>query len=147
MLCQFQVYSKVNQLYIHERVKVKVAQSCPTFCDPVDYRVHGILQARVLVWVAFPFSRGSSRPRDRTQVSRIAGGYISIHFCRFFSRLGHYRVLSGVPCAIQQVFISYLFYIQQCVFVSSNLPVYPSLPPLVTISLGSTSVTLFLLCR
>ena len=40
------------------KVKVKVAQSCPTLCDPVDYTVHGILQARILEWVAFPFSRG-----------------------------------------------------------------------------------------
>ena len=46
------------------RVKVKVAQSCPTLCDPMDYTVHGILQARILEWVAFPFSRGSSKPRS-----------------------------------------------------------------------------------
>ena len=38
------------------KVKVKVAQSCPTLCDPIDYTVHGILQARILEWVAFPFS-------------------------------------------------------------------------------------------
>ena len=38
--------------------RVKVAQSYPTLCDPMDYSVHGILQARILVWVAFPFSRG-----------------------------------------------------------------------------------------
>ena len=37
---------------------VKVAQSCPTLCDPMDYIVHGILQARILKWVAFPFFRG-----------------------------------------------------------------------------------------
>ena len=37
--------------------KVRVAQLCPTLCDPVDYTVHGILQARILEWVAFPFSR------------------------------------------------------------------------------------------
>ena len=42
------------------RVKVKFAQSCPTLCDPMNYTVHGILQARILEWVAFPFSRGSS---------------------------------------------------------------------------------------
>ena len=53
--------------------EVKVAQSCPTLCDPIDYRVHGILQAKILEWVAFPFSRGSSQPRDPTQVSGIAG--------------------------------------------------------------------------
>ena len=52
---------------------MKVTESCPTLCNPVDYRVHGILQARILEWVAFPFSRGSSQPRDLTQVSRIAG--------------------------------------------------------------------------
>ena len=55
----------------------KVALSCPTFCDPVDYTVHGILQARILEWGAFPFSRGSSQPRDRTQVSHIAGGFFT----------------------------------------------------------------------
>ena len=45
-------------------MKVKVAQSCMTLCDPMDYTVHGILQARILEWVAFPFSGGSSQPRD-----------------------------------------------------------------------------------
>ena len=44
---------------------------------PNPYRVHGILQARILEWVAFPFSRGSSQPRDSTQVSRIAGGFFT----------------------------------------------------------------------
>ena len=57
--------------------KVKVAQSCPTLCDPMDYTVHGILQARILEWVALPFSRGSSQPRDQMQVSHIAGGFFT----------------------------------------------------------------------
>ena len=56
---------------------VPVAQSCPTLCDPMDYVVHGILQARILEWVAIPFSRGSSQPRDRTQVSRTAGKFFT----------------------------------------------------------------------
>ena len=56
---------------------VKFTQSCPTLCDPMDYTVHGILQARILDWVAFPFCRGSSQLRDRTQVSRTAGGFFS----------------------------------------------------------------------
>ena len=60
-----------------EKVKVKITQSCPTFCDPMDYSIHGILQARKLEWVAFPFPRGSSQPMDGAQVSRIA--------CRFFT--------------------------------------------------------------
>ena len=54
---------------------MKVTQSCPTLCNPMDYTVRGILQARRLEWVAFPFSRGSSQPRDRSQVSHIAGGF------------------------------------------------------------------------
>ena len=53
---------------------MKVAQLCPTLCNPMDYIVHGILQARILEWVASPLSRGSSQARDQTQVSRIAGG-------------------------------------------------------------------------
>ena len=60
---------------------VKVGQTCPTLCDSIDYTVHGILQARILEWVVVPFSRGSSQPRDRTQVFLIAG--------RFFYQLNH----------------------------------------------------------
>ena len=59
------------------KVKVKVAQPCPTFCNPMDYRIHEILQARILEWIAFAFSRGSSQPRDRTQVSFIAGRFFT----------------------------------------------------------------------
>ena len=47
-------------------MKVKVAQPCPILCNPMDYTVHGILQTRILEWVAFPFSRGSFQPRDQT---------------------------------------------------------------------------------
>ena len=51
------------------KVRVSVAQSCLTLCDPMDWSppgssVHGILQARILEWAAIPFSRGSSQPRD-----------------------------------------------------------------------------------
>ena len=48
-------------------MKVKVAHLHPTLWDPKDYTIRGILQARIQEWVAFPFSRGSSQPRDRTQ--------------------------------------------------------------------------------
>ena len=59
-------------------------QLCPTLCDPRDCSplgssVHGISQARMLEWVAIPFSRGSSWPSDRTQVSRAAGSFL---YCR-----------------------------------------------------------------
>ena len=56
---------------------MQVAQSCPTLCDPMDYTVHGILQARILEWVDSPFSRGSSQPKDQTQVSYIAGRFFT----------------------------------------------------------------------
>ena len=59
------VYRQVNHLAMHlkhckltMKVKLKVVQSCPTLCDPMDYSVHGILQARILEWVAFPWSGG-----------------------------------------------------------------------------------------
>ena len=58
-------------------VKVKVTQSCLTPCGPMVYTVHGILQARILDWVVFPFSRASSQPRDLTQVSHTAGGFFT----------------------------------------------------------------------
>ena len=71
-------------LFMH--VNVLVAQSCPTLCNPMDgsppgSSVHGILQARILKWIAIPFSRRSSQPRDQTRVSCIAG--------RFFYCLSH----------------------------------------------------------
>ena len=64
-------------------MKVKVIQSCLTLCDPMDCGlpgspVHGIYQARILEWVAFPFSRGSSQPKDQTHISCIAGGFFTI---------------------------------------------------------------------
>ena len=46
--------------------EVKATQSCPTLWEPMDYTVHGILQARIMEWAAFPFPRGSSQPKDRT---------------------------------------------------------------------------------
>ena len=61
----------------------EVAQSCPTVCDPMECSlwgssVHGIFRARILEWVAISFSRGSSQPRDRTQVSHIVGRRFTI---------------------------------------------------------------------
>ena len=58
-------------------MKVKVTQLCLTLCNPVNYTVHGILQARILEWVAIPVFRGSSQPRDQTQVYRIASGFFT----------------------------------------------------------------------
>ena len=59
-------------------VNMQGAQSCLTLCDPVGCTGHGILQAGILEWAAFPSSRGSSQPRDRTQVSLIVGRFSTI---------------------------------------------------------------------
>ena len=72
--------NKINSLsYVEERMVlvVKIAQSCPTLCDPMDCTVYGILQAGILECVAFPFFRGSSQHGDQTQVSRIAGRFFT----------------------------------------------------------------------
>ena len=59
------------------KVKLQVSQSCLPLCDPMDYTVHGILQVRILEWVAYPFSSGSSWPRNLTGASCIAGWFFT----------------------------------------------------------------------
>ena len=86
-------------------MKVSVAQSCQTLCNPIDCSlpgssVHGIPQARILEWVAIPFSWGFSQPRDQTWVSCIAG--------RFFKCLSHreatiYDIMNNKKKRIQTV--------------------------------------------
>ena len=71
-----------GSVYINCKWVSEVAQSCLTLCDTVDCSpagssIHGILQARILEWVAISFSRGSSLPRDWTQISHIAGRFFS----------------------------------------------------------------------
>ena len=61
-------------LFLSKKVRV---HSCPTLCDPMDYTLHGILQARILEWVAFPIRRGYFWPRSWTGVSSIAGGFFT----------------------------------------------------------------------
>ena len=95
----------------------KIAHSCPTLCNPMDCSppgssVQGILQARILNWVAISFSRGSSRPRDQTWVSRIAGRRFNlwatrealIYFRRsnyFFKYLFIYLSVPALSCSTQ----------------------------------------------
>ena len=86
-----------------KKVKVKVAQSCPTLCDPMDSTVPGILQARTLACVAFPFPRGSSQPRNRTHISCIAGG--------FFASWAMREPLSHCVCFIAQIDALYRYFI------------------------------------
>ena len=59
-------------------MKLKVVQPCPALYNRMDYTVHGILQARILEWVAFPFSRLSFQSRDQTQVSHTASVFFTI---------------------------------------------------------------------
>ena len=120
LFCYFQVYSTVIHIYTYEYIYsfsdsfsscVLVTQSCLTLCDPTDYNplgssVPGILQARILDWVAIPFSRGSSWPRDGTRMSCIAGSFFTIWatgMSQSFS-LNYYKIeysslcYTGGPC-------------------------------------------------
>ena len=72
----------IGSSFIHF-ISVLVGQSCPTLCDPMycsppGSSVYGIFQARILEWVAISFSRGSSQPRNWTQVSCIAGRFFTL---------------------------------------------------------------------
>ena len=83
--------------------KVEVTQSCPTLCDPRDYTVHEILQVRILEWVAIPFSRESSQPRNRTQVSRIAGRQILYQLSHMMRDVWLTSEGDSAPCRETQV--------------------------------------------
>ena len=99
--------------------KLKAIQSCLTLCNPMDYTVHGILQARILEWGAFSFSRGSHQPRDRTQVSCTAGrffiswatrgaqGYWSGVAYPFSRRSSQPRTWVGIFCIASGFFTSW----------------------------------------
>ena len=112
-------------MYAYIHVRVQSLQSCPTLCNPVDFSppgssVHGILQARILEWVAMPSSRGSSRPRGPTRVSCIAGGffiamppekphmYTHTHTHKYIY-IGYKYIYTHTPIHIGDAHISYWF--------------------------------------
>ena len=73
----------VKKVFFNNKIKYVLCLVAPILCNPMDYSppgcsVHGILQVRILEWVARPSSRGSSQLRDQTQVSHIAGGLFAI---------------------------------------------------------------------
>ena len=70
-------FKNVHCILLYYLCEVKFMQLCLILCDPMDYTVHEILQTKMLEWVAFPFCRGSSQPRDRTQVSCIVGRFFT----------------------------------------------------------------------
>ena len=95
------------------REQVKVAQSCLTPCSPVDCNlpgssVHEIPQGRILDWVAFSFSRGSSLPRDQTHVSQIAGGFFTIWATRVL-RWTFHIVSWGTSTSTVSAFLSSVY--------------------------------------
>ena len=93
---------------LFQSLKVKLAQLCPTLC--MDYTLQGILQAKILEWVAYPFSRGCSQLRNQTWASCIAGGFFTAE-------------LSGKPIRFLTDFV---------IFTGSefvSLPLSPSLSP------------------
>ena len=112
----------------------EVTQSCPTLCDPRDCSppgssVHGIFQARILEWAAISFSRGSSRPRDRTQVSRIVGRRSAKYTCIY--RAG---MLSILRPEAYEIVVSCISEIIMCVcqvtsVVSDSVPFLDCSPP------------------
>ena len=77
MFCVSQRQKTPLLLLLPFGVSIVSESQSPTHCDPMDYTVHGILQARILEWVAIPFSRRSSQPRDGTQVSHITGRFFT----------------------------------------------------------------------
>ena len=113
--------------------EVLVAQSCPTLCNPVDYSqpgssVHGILQA--MEWVAIPFCRGSSPPRDWTCVSCIAGS--------FFTRCTEIETQISHGISICCFSIPWSSHATSCSSPSSSVPRHP-----VTAHLPSTRLSCF----
>ena len=90
----------LKMLVMDKRNQVKVAQPCPTLCHPMDYTVPGILQARILEWVAIPFSRAPSPPRDRNQVSHIAGGFFTSWVWKPTPNLTHHSPCQSLPCTL-----------------------------------------------
>ena len=155
---------------IHACILAKSPQSCPTMCNPMicsppGSSVHSILQARILELVVISFSRGSSRPRNQTQVSRvscIAGGFFTVELwgkpiCTHISPLFYF--LDFLPIQVtkeHRVEFSVLhsrFPLVICFIhrsVSLSIPVsqfIPALPPLGVHMLVLYTVSLLLLCK
>ena len=96
-----------NLLSLFLKMNVKVVQSLPVLYDPIDcsppgFAVHRILQARILEWVAIPFSRGSSWRRDWTRVSHVAGRFFNV----WATREAHTRVVELKSLSRVQLFVT-----------------------------------------
>ena len=117
------IYFPISSLSFYYLIKwseVKVTQSRPTLCNPMDcglpgFSVHGILQARILEWIAIPFSMGSSQLRDQTQLSHTAGVFLTTWATRE-SRITSYK--SVISIEINQVHYTKL----SCLNLFNNIP-------------------------
>ena len=119
-----EVFEQETKTDILIAVKVKAAQSCPTLCDPMDYLVHGIPQARILEWVDFPFSKVSSQPRDRTQISCIAGRFFTSWATR---EIQEYWSRYPIPSNI--IWLQSLHFYHQNTVTLKKLAVMAAAPP------------------
>ena len=154
-MCQLQVYSKVIQLYIYIYIHICVyifflLLILKYLFTYLFVWLHQVLVAAHRIFIAacrifqlwctnswlWPVA-SSSLTRDQTRAPCIGSvepqlldhqgsPQVYIFFLRFFSFIGYYKILSRVPCAIQQVLVGYLFYIQQCVYVNPNLLIHSS---------------------
>ena len=138
ILCPFLLHRKVNEPCCCSLI----TKSCPIFQDPMDCSlpgssVHRIFWTRTSDWVAIAFSKSSSWPKDQTHIPCI-GTWILYHWAakealesamlthtplrfRFPSHFGHLSVLSGVPCGIQYILMTYLFYTwKECIMKRMN---------------------------
>ena len=93
----------------HPLSESEVAQSCPTFCNPVDcslpvFSVHGMLQARILEWVTISFSRGYSWPRDRTKVSHTGGRCFNLWAIREAPYMWRNHIYVGPTVSYMHIF-------------------------------------------
>ena len=116
MLCQFQVYSKMNLLNIYIYINASTRAKClsrvqlcnPMCCSPLGSPVHGILQSRILEWVAMPFSRGSSQPRDQTHISYIScTGKLVLYHQHYLGSPAYLHPYLSISTSISPLFFSF----------------------------------------
>ena len=110
------------------KVKVKVAQSCPTpwnpmACSPVGFSVHGILQVEIEEWIAVPSSRGSSQPRDQTQASCIAGRFFTLWATRPVLSYRHSKSSLMAPDLASSHSVGLLWFLRYSCSLSPGCPV------------------------
>ena len=126
----------------NEGVKVLVTQSClcdPMDCSPPGSSVHGIYQAGILEWVIISFSRGSSWPRDRTQVSHIADRFVSVWATREALLWRYFSIFTGL-CNYQHDLNLKHFHHQRR---KPDVPAHSSFPPLSPNNHGFTFSDIF----